>query len=46
MGGPRAQLEQNVSIGGMLKVLDQVRGDEKYLGKAKFFQYDGKEVPW
>jgi hypothetical protein len=46
MGGPRAQLEQDVSIGGMLKVIEQVRADDGYLGTCKFFQYDGKEVPW
>ncbi|ETN37012.1 uncharacterized protein HMPREF1541_08000 [Cyphellophora europaea CBS 101466] len=46
MGGPRAVLEQEYSIGSMLKVVEQVKADDAYVGKAKFFQYDGKEVLW
>jgi hypothetical protein len=46
MGGPNAVLEQEVSISGMLKVIDKVIADDSYLGTCKFFQYDGQEVPW
>ncbi|KPI35648.1 C-factor [Cyphellophora attinorum] len=48
MGGPRAVLEQEESIGGMLKViLEEAEGKGKGdVGKAVFRQYDGKVVPW
>jgi hypothetical protein len=46
MGGPRAVVEPHVSISGMLKTVENVQADKNYVGKAKFFQYDGEEVGW
>lgn len=42
MGGKNAQIDAQVSIGGMLKVLKNLKeGDE-----GKFYVYDGREMEW
>lgn len=39
-------MEQDESIGGMLKILEKVRADDSHVGKARFYQSDGEESPW
>lgn len=45
MGGEGAVLEPAASIGGMLKVVHGLAG-VNLAGVAKFYAYDGSEVPW
>ena len=45
MGGGGAVLEPEDSIGGMLQVVHGLEG-QNLEGKAKFYAYDGGEVPW
>jgi NAD(P)-dependent dehydrogenase (short-subunit alcohol dehydrogenase family) len=42
MGGEGAVLEPEDSIGGMLKVVHGLKGEDN----GKYFTYDGSEVPW
>jgi NAD(P)-dependent dehydrogenase (short-subunit alcohol dehydrogenase family) len=42
MGGPEAQIEADVSIGGMLKVVNGLEESDS----GKFYRYDGEIVPW
>lgn len=42
MGGEGAVLEPEESIKGMLKTIHGLKEGET----AKFFQYDGEEIPW
>jgi NAD(P)-dependent dehydrogenase (short-subunit alcohol dehydrogenase family) len=42
MGGEGAVLEPEDSISGMLKVMQGLKDDET----AKFYSYDGKQLPW
>ena len=42
MGGEGAVLEAQESIGGMLKTLHGLKGEDN----GKFYTYDGSEVPW
>lgn len=46
MGGRGAVLEQEESIGGMLKVVEKVKADDSHVGKARFYEYNGNESPW
>jgi NAD(P)-dependent dehydrogenase (short-subunit alcohol dehydrogenase family) len=48
MGGEGAIITAEESVSGILKVVNSVKDkkDGGELGKAKFFQYDGEEVPW
>ena len=48
MGGEGALIEAEESVEGMLKVVERVREgkDGGEVGKAKFYTYDGSEVPW
>ena len=48
MGGRRALLEQEESIGGMLKTIRSLAGNEgdAVVGTAVFKEYSGNEVPW
>lgn len=48
MGGEGALIEAEESIGGMLRVVERVREgkDGGEVGKARFYTYDGSEVPW
>lgn len=42
MGGPNATLTPEQSIEGMLKLLDRLKPEDT----GRFFQYDGKNLPW
>ena len=42
MGGPDARITAEESAGGLIKVIDGLTLDES----GRFFQYDGKELPW
>jgi hypothetical protein len=42
MGGEGAVLEAEVSIGGMLRTVHGLKGEDN----GKFFTYDGSVVPW
>ncbi|KAF2877648.1 hypothetical protein BDV95DRAFT_602018 [Massariosphaeria phaeospora] len=42
MGGEGAMIEPKVSIEGMLKVIGGLKKEDT----AKFYRYDGEEVPW
>lgn len=42
MGGPQATLEPEESIAAMIKLLDGLKAEDS----GKFFNYDGKPMPW
>lgn len=42
MGGPRAQITQDESVSGMLRVIDNLSIEDN----GRFLGWDGKEVPW
>lgn len=42
MGGPRAPLDDNTSVAGMISVIDGLTLRDT----GSFLQYDGKKVPW
>ena len=46
MGGEGAMLEPEVSIGGMLRTIERVGGQEGEGDSGKFYTYTGEEVPW
>ncbi|HEX7499609.1 MAG TPA: SDR family oxidoreductase [Polyangia bacterium] len=42
MGGDQAPLDTATSVAGMVKVLDRSGPDQS----GRFYQYDGREIPW
>lgn len=42
MGGERAMLQAEESIGKMLNVLNGLKGEDS----GKFYRYSGEEAPW
>lgn len=49
MGGAGAVMEVSEGVEGMRKVLETFGGEKGgvlEVGRAKFFLYDGSEVPW
>jgi NAD(P)-dependent dehydrogenase (short-subunit alcohol dehydrogenase family) len=42
MGGPKAPLEVDASVRGMRKVIAQLKPEQA----GRFWNYDGKEIPW
>jgi NAD(P)-dependent dehydrogenase (short-subunit alcohol dehydrogenase family) len=42
MGGPEAQIEAEVSISGMMKIVNGLKESDS----GKYYRYDGEIVPW
>ncbi|MEX2132400.1 MAG: SDR family oxidoreductase [Pseudohongiellaceae bacterium] len=42
MGGPNAMIDPDVSVKGMIAVIDSLKTSMN----GKFFAYDGQEIPW